>query len=186
MRARAASGPDINRDFSDDRAPPGNGMSHDSGTRWRLAEGNCRRRRSSPTDGRRRVNATSPATLPCVDGDSAPVELRPYDVADRTALAALVRTVLAEHGLTVDPVLEADLDEPDTVYDAIWVAVAGGTVVGPVAARILEDGMTAELKRMYLLPRYRGRGLGRALLSRAVTGLESAGARQSSLTPRPR
>jgi len=70
--------------------------------------------------------------------------------------------------LTVDPVLEADLDDPQRVYDAVWVATDNDEVIGSVAIRLTDGGATAELKRMYLQPAYRGRGLGRNLLDQAI------------------
>ena len=86
---------------------------------------------------------------------------------------ALVSDVLAEYGFRVDPVLDADLEAPDRSYAAVWVAVEEDVVVGSVAVRTLGDGRVAELKRMYLRPSTRGRGLGRALLAEA-TGWASA------------
>ena len=96
------------------------------------------------------------------------IEIRPYEPQDRDGFARLVSHVLAEYGFTVDPLLEADLDAPQSCYQAIWVAVDDGQVVGSVAMRVLDDGMTAELKRMYLQPAYRGRSLGRSLLDQAI------------------
>lgn len=104
-----------------------------------------------------------------VGADRSSVEIRPYGRDDRDGFARLVAHVLAEYGFTVDPILEADLQDPPARYGAIWVACDDGRVVGSVAMRILDDGQTAELKRMYLEPSYRGIGLGRDLLGRAVT-----------------
>jgi ribosomal protein S18 acetylase RimI-like enzyme len=97
------------------------------------------------------------------------IQIRPYEPRDRDGFARLVSDTLAEYGFTVDPVLEADLDDPQARYQAIWVATQNDQVVGSVAMRVLEDGTTAELKRMYLQSSYRGRGLGRALLDEAIT-----------------
>lgn len=96
------------------------------------------------------------------------IQIRPYQAQDRGGFARLVSDMLAEYGFTVDPVLETDLDAPQSRYQAIWVAVDAGQVVGSVAMRVLDDGITAELKRMYLLPAYRGRGLGRSLLDQGI------------------
>jgi GNAT superfamily N-acetyltransferase len=49
----------------------------------------------------------------------------------------------------------------------LWVALDGAEVVGSVALRDLGDG-GVELKRMYLRPDQRGRGLGRQLLGVAL------------------
>ncbi len=80
--------------------------------------------------------------------------------------------VLSELGYTPDPVLEADLADPGAAYDAAWVAEDEGGVVGTVAVRRSGEG-EAELKRMYLLPAYRRRGLGRQLLGTALAWARS-------------
>jgi GNAT superfamily N-acetyltransferase len=101
-------------------------------------------------------------------GTAEDVEIRPYEPTDQAGFADLVATVLAEYGLKVDPVLEADLEHPETSYQGAWVAVHYDRVVGSVAVRLLDDGKVAQVKRMYLQPEHRGRGLGRTLLNHAV------------------
>jgi ribosomal protein S18 acetylase RimI-like enzyme len=49
----------------------------------------------------------------------------------------------------------------------VWVAIDDDHLVGSIAIRLLDDGQ-AQLKRMYLQPEHRGRGLGRTLLSHAI------------------
>jgi len=49
----------------------------------------------------------------------------------------------------------------------VWVAVEDGDVVGSVALRDVGDH-AVELKRMYLRPDTRGRGLGKQLLALAL------------------
>lgn len=73
------------------------------------------------------------------------------------------------------PFLKADLEKPQEAYGAVWVATDNGEVIGSVATRLLADTRVAELKRMYLKPPYRGRGLGRLLLSEVVQWAESHG-----------
>jgi ribosomal protein S18 acetylase RimI-like enzyme len=102
-----------------------------------------------------------------VDAESK-VQVRRYRRDDRDGFATLVCGVLGEYGFAVDALLEADLEDPASHYLAIWVATDDGQVVGSVAMRLLDDGHTAELKRMYILPAYRGRGLGRRLLRHAI------------------
>lgn len=97
-----------------------------------------------------------------------------FDSTHQPGLAVLVEAVLAEFGFGVDPLLEADLADPGGHYGAVWVALDEGDVVGSVAVRDLGDGQ-AELKRMYLEPNYRGRGLGRQLLERALTWASAQG-----------
>jgi putative acetyltransferase len=102
-------------------------------------------------------------------------EVRSYRDEDRQGFTQLVSEVLAEYGFQVDPVLEADLDDPQNAYGAVWVAEDGDKVIGSVAVRLLGDGAQAELKRMYLRPTHRGRGIGRSLLSHAIDWAASQG-----------
>ena len=93
--------------------------------------------------------------------------------------------VLSEFGFRVDPVLDADLDAPEQSYGAVWVAVEDGALIGSVAVRRIGDSDVAELKRMYLRPSWRGRGLGRALLAEAVGWATSNGCRSIVLDTSP-
>jgi ribosomal protein S18 acetylase RimI-like enzyme len=79
----------------------------------------------------------------------------------------LVVSVLGEFGFGEDPLIDADLQAPEQTYDAIWLVVDGDSVEGSAAVRLLGGGR-AELKRMYLAPGLRGRGLGRRLLGQVV------------------
>ena len=103
-----------------------------------------------------------------MSGAAEHVEIRPYEAADQAGFAQLVATVLTEYGFSVDPILEADLEHPEISYQGVWVAIDNDRLVGSVAIRFLDDGKTAELKRMYLQPEYRGRGLGRILLNHGI------------------
>jgi GNAT superfamily N-acetyltransferase len=58
----------------------------------------------------------------------------------------------------------------------LWVAVDGASVVGSVALRD-RGGGAVELKRMYLRPDQRGRGLGRELLAVALGWARAHGMR---------
>jgi putative acetyltransferase len=82
---------------------------------------------------------------------------------------------LREFGFEPDPEFDADLDDP-TTYTALWVALDDANVVGSVALRDLGD-RGVELKRMYLRPDQRGRGLGRQLLGVALDWARDHGMR---------
>jgi putative acetyltransferase len=115
------------------------------------------------------------AKLSFMSGGAEHVEIRPYEAADQADFAQLVATVLTEYGFSVDPILEADLEHPEISYQGVWVAIDKDRLVGSVAIRFLDDVKTAELKRMYLQPEYRGRGLGRTLLNHAIRWAKDRG-----------
>jgi GNAT superfamily N-acetyltransferase len=96
-------------------------------------------------------------------------EIREATNADGEAVRDVVSSVLAEYGLAYDPdTTEADLADLDSAYSqrggVFRVVTAGdGAVVGcgglhPVSRDEIE------LRKMYLLPGVRGRGIGRRLL----------------------
>jgi GNAT superfamily N-acetyltransferase len=91
----------------------------------------------------------------------------PFQPGHVDGFRALVTATLREFGFEPDAELDADLDDPAATYAALWVAVDGDAVVGSVALRDLGDG-AVELKRMYLRPDQRGRGLGKQLLALAL------------------
>lgn len=51
----------------------------------------------------------------------------------------------------------------------LWLAHANDVSIGCVALRPLDDGI-AEVKRMYVDPTWRGRGVGRALMEALISG----------------
>jgi putative acetyltransferase len=91
----------------------------------------------------------------------------PFEPGHADGFRSLVNDTLLEFGFDNDPEFDRDLDDPAGTYAALWVVVDDGTVVGSVALRDLGEG-AVELKRMYLRPDQRGRGLGRQLLALAL------------------
>jgi GNAT superfamily N-acetyltransferase len=91
----------------------------------------------------------------------------PFEPNHTDGFRSLVSETLLEFGFEPDPELDDDLESPSATYTALWVVVADGGVVGSVALRDLGDG-AVELKRMYLRPEQRGRGLGTRLLALAL------------------
>jgi putative acetyltransferase len=91
----------------------------------------------------------------------------PFQPGHVDGFRSLVTETLREFGFEPDPKLDADLEDPAATYAALWVAVDGDAVVGSVALRDVGDG-AVELKRMYLRPDQRGRGLGKQLLALAL------------------
>jgi GNAT superfamily N-acetyltransferase len=117
------------------------------------------------------VNVNTPSDL-------RPLEVRivPFELRHAVQFRSLVSDTLREFGFEPDSDLDPDLADPDMYYAALWLAEEGGQVVGSVALRDLGDG-ALELKRMYLRPSQRGRGLGRHLLTIAVDWARARGAR---------
>jgi putative acetyltransferase len=91
----------------------------------------------------------------------------PFGPSHADGFRSLVVETLREFGFEPDPELDGDLDDPAATYAALWVAVDEDEVVGSVALREL-GGDAVELKRMYLRPDQRGRGLGKNLLTLAL------------------
>ena len=104
----------------------------------------------------------------------------PFQPTHVDGFRALVSETLREFGFEPDPKLDADLDDPTAAYTALWIAVDGDTVVGSVALRELGDN-AVELKRMYLRPDQRGRGLGKRLLGVALDWARANGMRSVRL-----
>jgi molybdopterin-guanine dinucleotide biosynthesis protein A/N-acetylglutamate synthase-like GNAT family acetyltransferase len=118
-----------------------------------------------------RVVALDPAVLANVNTreDLAALQLRivPFRPEHAGGFRALVADTLREYGFEPDQGLDPDLADPTMVYEAVWVALAGDEVVGSVALRRV-SATEVELKRMYLRPGLRGRGVGRKLLQMAI------------------
>jgi ribosomal protein S18 acetylase RimI-like enzyme len=103
------------------------------------------------------------------------VDIVPLGAANAAGYRALAIAVLTEFGMQEDPLLDADLEAPLDAYEAAWVGVRDGEVVGTVGLQ-RQDGGDLRLKRMFVSPALRGRGLGRALLDTAVDHARRAGA----------
>jgi GNAT superfamily N-acetyltransferase len=113
-------------------------------------------------DARALVNVNEPSEL-----ERLQARIVPFEPEHASGFRSLVSETLREFGFEPDPEIDPDLDDPSGAYDSFWVAVVDGEVVGSVALREL-GAAERELKRMYLRPDQRGRGLGRRLLERAL------------------
>ncbi|MBA3670473.1 MAG: GNAT family N-acetyltransferase [Gemmatimonadaceae bacterium] len=114
------------------------------------------------------------------------VDVQPAEDAETLdAVRMLVRSHLLAHSETHDPAtteaIAAALPAPyDAPRGGIWVARAGTDVVGCVALQPLDDDI-AELKRLYVRPAWRGRGVARQLAGRAVAEARGRGYRHLRL-----
>ena len=97
--------------------------------------------------------------------------IRPWQPADRQAIAAVIGTVLAEYGLVWEPALaDGDVLEIEKYYlergGEFWSIEQQGKIVGSGGYYPIQRGEQAvEIRKMYLLPISRGQGLGRFLLA---------------------
>lgn len=115
------------------------------------------------------------------------VTIRPVTADDVPAVVSLVSRVLAEFGLTFGAGSETDaqLHALPASYardgGGFWVAVApDGTLLGTAGVAPVAPG-DVELRKMYLEPAARGRGLAKRLLAVAVAHARARGARRMVL-----
>lgn len=122
----------------------------------------------------------------------ARVVLRPIAATDDPAMARIVREVMIEHGASGPgfAIGDPEVDALSAAYDPhreppaeYWVLEEAGEVVGGGGFGSLAggDGSTCELRKMYLLPRARGRGLGRRLLEHLLARMAARGYRRCYL-----
>lgn len=113
--------------------------------------------------------------------------IRPAAAADSPAIRSVISRVLAEFNRTIDTSgKDADLVDVEASY-----ATRGGTfyvvttadrqVAGTAGLMPITPAQTAELRRMFLLPQARGRGLGKQLLAMILDDARRLGFRRVRL-----
>jgi putative acetyltransferase len=112
--------------------------------------------------------------------------IRPWTVADRQAVAEVVGEVLAEYGLGWEPEgADRDVREVEQYYleagGEFWTLLnAAGQVIGSAGYYpITRSTAAVEIRKMYLLAAYRGRGLGRYVLGELEEAIRSRGFKEA-------
>jgi putative acetyltransferase len=96
--------------------------------------------------------------------------IRSWEPKDRQPAANVIASVLSEYGLGWEPTgADEDVLKIETYYHEVggefWVVEQQGEVVGTSAYYPVKRGKNAvEIRKMYLLPAVRGKGLGKFLL----------------------
>ncbi len=107
--------------------------------------------------------------------------IRNWETGDRTPTAIVISTVLSEYGLTWEPHgADQDVLQVGEFYLAtggeFWVVESQGQIVGSAAYYPVQRGEKAvEIRKMYLLPQVRGRGLGKYLLQQLESAIAARG-----------
>ena len=113
----------------------------------------------------------------------APV-IRPATNEDSPKIRALIFAVLDEYGLDPAPkTTDRDLDDLEEFYAGgafDVLATAEGDIIGTVGLWPMGEGVV-ELRKMYLKPSARGRGLGKRLLTHAIARSRELGFRRIEL-----
>ncbi|MEQ9626558.1 GNAT family N-acetyltransferase [Coleofasciculus chthonoplastes] len=110
--------------------------------------------------------------------------IRDWEPRDRVTAAEVIGSVLSEYGLTWEPRgADRDVVDVETFYQTVggefWVIEYQGKVVGTSAYYPVERGENAvEIRKMYLLPEFRGQGLGKFLLQQLEQIIANRGFQQ--------
>jgi putative acetyltransferase len=118
----------------------------------------------------------------------APLTIRPISLDDEPAMAAVIRTVMPEFGASGPgfAIHDPEVDQMCRAYQRTGAAyfvvedpetseVVGGGGVAPLDRA---DPDVCELRKMYFLPRVRGRGAGRRMLETCLSTARALGYRR--------
>lgn len=107
------------------------------------------------------------------------LNIRPAKDSDSDGIKAVVFGVLEEYGLAPDPgSTDEDLDAIEAHYsnnDGYFGVVEEGDCIVATIGLYRIDATTCELRKMYVLPSQRGKGLGRELLAFALNRAKNMG-----------
>lgn len=110
------------------------------------------------------------------------MELRQASAKDTGRIKEIVSAVLEEYGLEVDLAqTNRDLDTLEASYieaGGAFVVLTEGSEICACAGLYPLNEQQCELRKMYMLPAYRGRGWGKMLLEHLLTEARRLGFRQ--------
>ena len=109
--------------------------------------------------------------------------IRPIELSDDTAIAAIIRAVMPEFGADGEgfAIHDAEVDAMSTAYarphSAYFVVEVEDKIVGGGGVAPLEHGESdvCELRKMYFLPEARGLGAGHAMIARCLDAARAFG-----------
>ena len=116
----------------------------------------------------------------------ADLKLRTATTADGLRVLELVEKVLAEYGLEIEPDgIDSDLTDIESSYLKggglfLVLEAENKNLVGSIGL-FPEDEVTCQLRKMYLLPELRGRGLGKYLLQHSMDRARQLGFKRMTL-----
>ncbi|GFE68127.1 GNAT family N-acetyltransferase [Chroococcus sp. FPU101] len=107
--------------------------------------------------------------------------IRGWQVQDSSTVISLIQQVLTEYGIAWEPEsADQDVVEIEKYYlennGEFWVVETQGKIVGTAAYYPISRGIkSVEIRKMYLLPEARGKGLGSYLLRQLETTIQEKG-----------
>ena len=107
--------------------------------------------------------------------------IRDWQPGDRQIAADVIFSVLREYGLGCEPVgADQDVVQVEQAYwqrgGEFWVVEQAGRIVGTAGYYPIDRSENAvEIRKMYLLPEVRGKGLGRFLLNTLEQAIAAKG-----------
>ncbi|MGF1541796.1 MAG: GNAT family N-acetyltransferase [Pleurocapsa sp.] len=103
--------------------------------------------------------------------------IRDWQPCDRDSATRVIQSVLQEYGLPWQPeTADRDVIDPESAYiqagGEFWIIETQNKIVGTAAYYPIARGHNAvEIRKMYLLPQFRGQGLGKYLLQQLETAI---------------
>jgi len=117
-------------------------------------------------------------------GGGRPV-FRQYREADKERVKALILSGLGEYGFRLQPEWFTDLDHIEEVYlvkgGTFFALELDGEVIGTIGVQPEVPSEVAELRRLSVDPRYRGRGYGQLLMEKALEFCREQGYKRAVL-----